>query len=364
VSPSRDPVVFALTCSRPCTAMTSSCTRCPGGIIGGGDQVSGDRIGQKVEHLEGHHREALSKSPRVKLVAGSDRDAGRRERFRGSTGATVYSDWRQMISREKLDLVSIATFSPFHAELTVACAEQGVRVIYCEKPIATRLVDAEKMLSACARTGTLLAINHNRRFSSNHRKLRDAIAAGELGELTTVFSRWSTGRLGNVGTHMIDVVRMFAGRRFLAVSGTLDPSGAPDCRGPEFRDPGGWGVVRMEGGLMFVIAAPDSAVGPAGVVIDGTLGRAVMQGSAIQVECWDGRKETWLREESGFTPMDQAVVEIVAWLDDGKPFGVSAEESLEVLEVIVGFHISDRQNAAWTQLPLSGKDRELEIRIG
>ena len=102
------------------------------GFIGGGDQVSGDRLGQRVIDLDGNHREALSNHPRVQLVAGSSRDAGRRERFAQQTGARTYDDWREMLATEKLDVVSVASFASSHAELVVACAESGARAIFCE----------------------------------------------------------------------------------------------------------------------------------------------------------------------------------------------------------------------------------------
>ena len=80
--------------------------------------------------------------------------------------------------------------------MTIACAEQGVRAVYCEKPIATNVPDAERMVEACDKAGTLLVINHNRRFDSNYRRLRDLIASGGLGDLTSVSLQWGTGRLG------------------------------------------------------------------------------------------------------------------------------------------------------------------------
>src|SRR5262245_25208561 len=85
------------------------------GYIGGADQISGDAIGgQQVAHLDGSHAEAYSKSLRVELLAGSSRDAGRRERFTRRTGARTYADWRQMLASEPLDIVSVATYGPSH----------------------------------------------------------------------------------------------------------------------------------------------------------------------------------------------------------------------------------------------------------
>ncbi|MSS71854.1 MAG: Gfo/Idh/MocA family oxidoreductase [Candidatus Latescibacteria bacterium] len=336
------------------------------GFIGGGDQVSGDRIGQRVDQMDGTHREALSANVRVALVAGSSRDEGRRERFQGLTGARPYADWREMLERERLDIVSVATFAGAHADLVAACAEQGVRVIYCEKPMATRLTDADRMLAACEKSGSLLVFNHNRRFNPLYRRLRDLVAEGGLGDLTSVYLQWGTGRLGNVGTHFIDAARMVSGREVEAVSATLDLSGRPDCRGPEFHDPGGWGVLRTEGGLRMLVNAPDYGAGPPQFVLNGTKGRAMAGGAGMELEWWEGRRESWPSSRDAGTSMDRAVGEIVAWMDaDGqKPFPCSPVEALRTLEVIVGFHISHDRNAAWTELPLAGADREREVIAG
>ena len=51
-----------------------------------------------------------------------------------------------MLEQEALDVVSVATYAPSHAEITVGCAARGVRAIYCEKPMATTLRDADRML--------------------------------------------------------------------------------------------------------------------------------------------------------------------------------------------------------------------------
>ena len=103
------------------------------GFIGGADQVSGDALGQQVSGLDGTHFDSLSNHPRVNLVAGSSRDAGRRARFAQRAGTPTYTHWEEMLDQESLDIVSVATYAPVHAEITVACAKQGIRAIYCEK---------------------------------------------------------------------------------------------------------------------------------------------------------------------------------------------------------------------------------------
>jgi len=334
------------------------------GFIGGADQVSGDALGQKVENLDGTHLAALSGHPRIQLVAGSSRDEGRRERFARRTGAAAYARWEEMLAKERLDIVSVATYAPFHAEMTCACAARGARVVYCEKPIATRLPDAERMVKACDEAGALLVINHQRRFHPCYRKLQALIASGGLGELTSASLQWGNGRLGNVGTHMIDALCMLTGREVRAVSATLDLSGKPDCRGPQFSDPGGWGVFRLDDGLMVTMDAGDYGAVPARITINGKLGRANTGGHDVTLEHWDGRREHWPRPDTNASSMDRAVAEIVAWLDEGTPFPYPARQNVPTLEAVVACHASHARNAAWTGLPLCRADRDIEIRSG
>lgn len=332
------------------------------GFIGGADQVSGDAIGQNVSDLDGTHLDALKKNPRIDLAAGSSRDAGRRKRFTERTGLSAYADWNELLDKEKLDIVSVATYAPVHAEITVACAEKGARVVYCEKPIATTVPDAERMAEACEKSKTLLVINHQRRYNPNYRRLRDRIASGGLGDLTSVNLQWGNGRLGNVGTHVIDALCMLTGRRVKSVSATLDLAGKPDCRGSQFSDPGGWGVLRMDDGLMVTMDAADYGKMPARITLNGTKGYAVTGLYEASVAAWNGQKETWPRPD-GFQ-MDRIVSEIIAWLDDGTPFPFSARENVAVLEAIVAIHASHARSAAWTDLPLTGGDRELKVLSG
>ena len=335
------------------------------GFIGGGDQVSGDRLAQQVTDLDGNHCEAFLKHPRVQLVAGSSRDSGRRARFEQRTGARTCDDWRQMLAAERLDIVSVATFAPSHAELVEAAARSGVRAIFCEKPISTRLADAERMIHACRQSGSLLVINHNRRFHPLYRELAQRLAGGAVGELTGVWLNWGTGRLGNVGTHFIDAARMLTGREVLCVSATLDLANRPDCRGPEFRDPGGWALLRLEGGAMVHLHAPDYGTAPAELIVEGTRGRARISDGVADITTWQRERETLpaVPREQG-TSMDRAVGEIVDWLSCGTPVCCSPEESLRTLEVIVACHASHARQAAWTDLPLIGADREREVHSG
>ena len=334
------------------------------GYIGGADQISGDALGQLVEDLDGTHIEALAKHPKVDVVAGSSRDLGRRQRFTERTGIPTYADWQEMLQKEDLDIAAVATYTPVHEEITVACAQHGVRAILCEKPISPTAAAGAHMVAACEEARSLLAINHNRRFNPNYRRLRDLIADGGLGELTSVTAQWPSGRLGNVGTHVFDAICMITGRRVEAVSGTLDLAGKPDCRGSDFQDPGGWGLMRLEGGLITTVDASDYARVPMFIALNGTEGRASTGGDEVKIEYWDGRQDNWSSPRARATSMDVAVGEIVQWLDDGTTFPYPAIEAVHTLEAIAGFHVSHGRSGSWVSLPLEGEDRELVVRTG
>jgi hypothetical protein len=83
-------------------------------------------LGQRVEDPIATHLDAIRNHPPVTLMAGSSRDAGRRERFALRTAARTYSDWRAVLEREQTDIVSVATHTPQHTEITVAFAQHGV----------------------------------------------------------------------------------------------------------------------------------------------------------------------------------------------------------------------------------------------
>lgn len=335
------------------------------GFIGAADQVSGDAIGQQVENLDGTHAQALDAHPQVALVAGSSRDPGRRQRFEERTGVTnTYADWREMLAEETLDIVSIATNSPYHAEITVACAEAGVAAVLCEKPIATRLADADAAVAACRRSGTILAINHSRRWVPMWNDVRDEIAAGTIGEIEHATAHWASGRLGNIGTHMFDALRLLLGCEPVAVSGGLDPIVPDDCRGEEYRDPGGWGVVEFSSGVNAYIDASHNAPAPIRVCVAGSEGEIAVGRNDARVELWSGDRRTIPVQTDRPTALDAAISDLVDCLTGGGQPACTGLDGLAALEVIIGFHVSDRLDRRRVALPIADADRDLEVPIG
>ena len=333
------------------------------GFIGGADQVSGDALGQDVVDLDGTHYYGYANHPNVELVCGSSRDEGRRRRFEERASVHTYESWRDMLDAESFDIISVATYAPQHGDIVVACAEKGVQAIYCEKPIAPTVSEADRMMAACERTGTLLVINHQRRFNLGHRRLRQLVADGGLGELSSMSTEWPAGRLGNVGTHMFDAMQMIASREAVAVTGVLDFAGKPDCRGPEFADPGGWGMIRFNGGLLGMVHASDYGFADGSITVIGTEGRARIVGGGVSIQFRGGETEQW-PADSDMTGMDRATSEIVDHLDGKAEFPYDVREAVRTLEAIAAFHISHERGGAWVSLPLRSGERDTPVNSG
>ncbi|WP_269532002.1 Gfo/Idh/MocA family protein [Chitinimonas sp. BJYL2] len=116
-----------------------------------------------------------------------------------------------MLAAGGLDLISIAAPDRFHADLALkAIATPGVRGILLEKPLALTLDEGRAVLTAAAANKVALAVNYSRRFCPAHAKVREAISAGELGDIHTVTGFYGKGIRHN-GTHWLDLLRHFFG---------------------------------------------------------------------------------------------------------------------------------------------------------
>ena len=124
------------------------------GVIGAG------AIAQEC-HLPGYARDA-----RAQLVAFADPTRARHTEVQARFAATTgYTDYKQMLRDESLDVVSVCTPNAYHAAMTVAALEAGCHVL-CEKPIATTLKEADRMIAAARSARRKLMIGFTHRLFS------------------------------------------------------------------------------------------------------------------------------------------------------------------------------------------------------
>jgi 1,5-anhydro-D-fructose reductase (1,5-anhydro-D-mannitol-forming) len=97
-------------------------------------------------------------------------------------GPTVHESVQALLGSREVDAVYISSLNHLHAAQAIAAAAAGKHVL-CEKPLATSVADAQRMIDAAEAAGTLLATNHHLRNASAHRAIRRLVAEGALGRV-------------------------------------------------------------------------------------------------------------------------------------------------------------------------------------
>ena len=170
------------------------------------------------------HAPSYVAAPDVELVAGADVHVGQGEIFRSRWGLEeghVYTDYKEMLEKEKLDLLSVCTTARVRAQIVIEAARAGVKAIWAEKPIAFSLQEADEMVRVCELEGTRLAVNCARRWNPFFAEARRMIDDGELGRILQVTGYGQCG-LSHNGSHLIDILRYMAGGEVRWVFGEME----------------------------------------------------------------------------------------------------------------------------------------------
>jgi predicted dehydrogenase len=153
------------------------------------------------------------------------------ERGRELKVKKLFTDIDDALSDNEIDAVIVVTPTFTHRDIVVRCAE-AKRHIFCEKPMAIHVSEAEDMISAANRNSVKLQIGFMRRFDSSFRKAKEIIEKGVLGEVMIIKSLgrgpglpppWtyniseSNGVLGEVNSHDFDSTRWLAGSEYKKV---------------------------------------------------------------------------------------------------------------------------------------------------
>lgn len=186
------------------------------------------------------HAAAYHVVPATQVVAVCDIMPEATARYCATWGeAATYTDYRAMIERERLDLISIVTPDHLHADILATACDAGIRGIFCEKPIATTLADADRMIAAAEQSGAKVVVNHTRRFDPFYRQAKWLLDGGVIGQLRRIVGTMGGERamLFRNGTHLIDTIAYFAGSDPSWLVAELDAADAG--YGPTYRGDGG-----------------------------------------------------------------------------------------------------------------------------
>ena len=108
------------------------------------------------------------------------------EKFKLNEDIKVYSDYREMIDKEELDIIEILLPHHLHAEATIYAAERGIIGISVQKPMAMTLEEADKMINQCKAFGSILSIYENFVFAPHIKKAKELIEQDYIGELVSI----------------------------------------------------------------------------------------------------------------------------------------------------------------------------------
>ena len=128
------------------------------------------------------HAETLARRlPQARLAAVADPAPGAAQRLAGALGTDrAYTDVAQLWDDPGVDAVVIAAPARSHADLVVAAAAAG-RHVFCEKPMAVTLAEADRAIDAARAAGVVLQVGFNRRFAADWAAARGLLDAGTLG---------------------------------------------------------------------------------------------------------------------------------------------------------------------------------------
>lgn len=337
------------------------------------------------------HMPSLAKLDCVELTAfydiSEEKAKNAKEKF-GSESAKVYSDYREMLQNESIDVIHVCTPNDSHAEISIAALEAGKHV-NCEKPMAKTAAEARLMLEAAERTGKKLTISYQNRFRPDSQYLYQACRNGELGEIyfakahairRRAVPTWGVfldeekqggGPLIDIGTHALDLTlwmmdnfepKAVLGMAYHKLSQKKNAANAWGPWDPEkFKvEDSAFGMITMKNGATIILesswALNTLDVGEAQCTLCGTEGGADMRdGLRINGEKYGKLYTNHIQTDGkGVAFFDgqkekDADVEMRQWIDcilnDKEPM-VTPKQALVVSEILEAIYESSRTGKA------------------
>ncbi|MHB0878473.1 MAG: Gfo/Idh/MocA family protein [Anaerolineae bacterium] len=303
--------------------------------------------------------------PDVEVVAGADPYEEQRRAFGDRWGVErLYADYREMLQREKPDIVSVATSAKPRPAIVAACAEAGVRAIWAEKPMATSLAEADAMVAVCREHGAKLAVNCSRHWDAYWNATRNLIDAGEIGQVLQV-NGYGEANISHNGSHLLDLVRYLAGGEVGWVFGEMES----DEKAASDDDLMGNGYLAFDNGVRGLARMWPCGAASWEFEVIGERGRIRSLSNGQAFQWWQsqpaGRRSQLVarlfpRPQRLQSPGVRAVLDLVHCLDSGSEPRCSGVDGRAVLEIAIAMRQSHREGGGRIDLPIA--DRSLSIR--
>lgn len=315
------------------------------------------RTGAGMAHMHAH---GYLETGACDLVALADISRENAEAFaaRHSPDAALYTDYQEMLAKEKPDVVSVCTWPKLHAPMVVAAAEAGVRAIHCEKPMAPTWGEAKRMHAVAMARGVQLTFNHQRRFLEPFRRARRLLRDGVIGELTRL--EGSCSNLIDWGTHWLDMFFFMNGETPAEwVLGQIDSREESSVFGLALENQGLCEVKFRNGVRGVLFTGFDADIG-CQIRLAGTEGAIELQNQQPYLRVRGAGDGAWRTEEApdglhGGIAIDRAMADLVECLGAGREPELSSHKAIRCTEVIFATYESSRRRGR-VDLPLEGED--------
>ena len=311
------------------------------------------------------HAGAYLAHPRTELVAAADRNPEVLAAFGSRWGVpTLYRDARDLLVHEAVDILSICTWSDSHLEIALLGAETGVKAIWCEKPIARSLAEADRMLEGCR--NLVLAVNHVRRWDTCYSRVKELLQQGAIGRVQGVICAYSGG-ISDMGTHLFDTLMYLVGAAEVVWA---HPSAAGLSPDPNLSGD----IVFPDDLLAHVVGWDSQAYEIFEIDILGTDGRLRITNNGYRAELWgvegsprySGVRELEFRrvvhEGDEGQRMVEVVSDIVHCIEHGGQTRCSGKDGRASLELAAAFLKSHRSGRR-VPLPLTGRDLQRIVPV-
>lgn len=181
---------------------------------------------------------------KCELIGYYDRTFSRAEEMAEKYGGIAYKTYEELLENRDIDAVSVCVANSLHAEITIDALRAGKNVL-CEKPMATTLTACESMVFTAKETGKKLLIGHNQLLTPVHRKAKELIDSGIIGEVLTFRTTfghggpeaWSIasgpnvwffdkksavmGAMADLGVHKTDLIQFLTGEKIVEATAKL-----------------------------------------------------------------------------------------------------------------------------------------------
>jgi predicted dehydrogenase len=344
---------------------------------GGAARYRAGVIGETGRGGYGHGLDlAFAGLPGVTIVAVADPDAAGRAAAVARTGAARgYADYREMLARERPDVVSVCTSARPRAAITADVvagggAATGVKAVWAEKPMAISLAEADAMVDACRAAGVPLAIGASRCWDATYNRMRELIDAGHIGRVLNVtgFGRCA---LSHNGSHLLTLVAYLAGgptARCRWVFGQMES----DDRAAGDDDLSGNGMLQFEDGVQAFVRTTDCGASDWDFEVTGTEGRLRGVNDAEEVEFWrlapallPGRRREparhlFPRPYGAASANARTLHDLLRAIESGGEPLCNGEAGRQALEIAIALRESHRRGGARVDLPLADRSLRLE----